>query len=52
MKEGSGNMDPTDSIITKFSAHPSVLKLNEVINKSSFSFRTIIIGKLKMKLKI
>ena len=40
MKEVSENMDPIESIVKKFSAHPSILKIKEVINKSIFSFRT------------
>ena len=51
MKEVSENMDPIESIVKKISAHPSILKIKEVINKSMFSFRTTNICEVEIEIQ-
>ena len=46
-----GNIkDPIDRINAKFSSHPSILKMKEIVNPSSFSFKGVFIKDIEMEL--
>ena len=44
--------DPIYAIITKFSHHPSILKINGIVNKQKFSFRATTLTEIEQEISI
>ena len=43
--------DPVQAAILKYANHPSILKINEFITKTPFSFQNVSMNEIKIELK-